>query len=309
MKQKNFVVLLLSICMCGCIRNHTISKPICSEDNIMFRNKNQNEELFPFTKNADEYGDGKVEQMFDEAMNEEDPIKAIKKYDEIITSYPDYSSDAYVFRGSRKRDMGNLSGALQDFNEAIILDPSSELAYVAHAYLMEDLGNLSEAISDYDEAIRLNPKNSNTYYIRGLLKYNMEDPTGSMDDFNVAIFLNPDFELAYYNRGLLKLCIDDMSGAYSDFSEAIRLDPDYTGAYINRGILKYNMDDTFGALSDFNQAVRSNPDCANAYFNRAAYYEDMAKNEKDKVKKAEFKAKAKSDTEMASKLEKETIDK
>ena len=150
MKQKNFVVLLLSICICGCVRNHTISKPICSEDNIMFRNKNQNEELFPFTKNADEYGDGKVEQMFDEAMNEEDPIKAIKKYDEIITSYPDYSSDAYVFRGSRKRDMGNLSGALQDFNEAINLAPSSELAYVAHAYLMEDLGNVSEAMSDYD---------------------------------------------------------------------------------------------------------------------------------------------------------------
>ena len=57
--------------------------------------------------------------------------------------------------------------AIQDYTEAIRLDPQYAIAYYTRGYAYYDLGQYERAIQDYDEAIRLNPQYANAYYNRG----------------------------------------------------------------------------------------------------------------------------------------------
>src|SRR5262250_392558 len=65
---------------------------------------------------------------------------------------------AYYYRATAYRVEGRTERAIQDFDQAIKLDPKRATSFDnrANAYVLN--GELQRAIQDYDEAIRLDPK-------------------------------------------------------------------------------------------------------------------------------------------------------
>jgi tetratricopeptide (TPR) repeat protein/S1-C subfamily serine protease len=152
--------------------------------------------------------------------------------------------------------------AIQEFSEAIRLNPKYQHAYFMRAFTYEQIQKFQQSLSDYNQAILLNPKFSRAYNNRAILKKNkLNDLQGALSDFNQAISLDPKDYLAYSNRGNLKIDkLNDIQGALEDYNQAISLDPKDYLAYSNRGSLKTKeLNDTQGALSDFNQAISLNP--------------------------------------------------
>ena len=59
--------------------------------------------------------------------------------------------------------------AIQDYDDAIRLDPLDAITYYNRGFSYINLGQYAQAIQDLDEAIRLDPLDAETYYLRGLV--------------------------------------------------------------------------------------------------------------------------------------------
>jgi tetratricopeptide (TPR) repeat protein len=207
---------------------------------------------------------------------------ALNDYNQAIQLDPKYAS-AYNSRGFLKENqLGDIAGALADYNQAIQVDPKFEVALNNRGYLkLNKQKDVQGALADYNKAIAINPKYYVAYNNRGSLKENhLNDSRAALADYNQALSLNPNYAVAYNNRGLLKVNrLNDVNGALADYNLAIQLNPRYAIAYFNRGILKKDqLNDYKGALADYNLAIQSDAKYANAYNSRGVLRKDKLKD-------------------------------
>lgn len=146
------------------------------------------------------------------------------------------SSSELCSRGVRRRDQGDVYGALADFEEALRGDPC----------LVEAWNN------------------------SGAIRFALGDAAGALADFDHAIAGRPGYPEPHNNRGLVRSQLGDLRGALADFDRAIGLHPRYADALVNRGTARLALGDVVGALEDFDRAVGIRPDCVEAYRGRAS---------------------------------------
>ena len=135
--------------------------------------------------------------------------------------------------------------------------------HVQRANEMRDMGDIQGALLDYNEAIRLNALNAEAYLNRGITRQNMKQPDTASDDYTIAIQIDPTLSAAYIQRGLVSMDKNDPEGAIADFSEAIRVDSENTKAYALRAQVKFDEKDYAGAIVDYTVTFTLNPDNPN----------------------------------------------
>lgn len=120
-----------------------------------------------------------------------------------------------------------------------------------------NMNDISGALQDYGEAIRMNPSFAEAYNNRALLKgEKANDSTGAMLDFNKAIEINPAYAQAYNNRGVLKeIKFKDYQGALNDYTNAIKISKDYADAWFNRGMCYFSINQPEQACADMKIAA------------------------------------------------------
>jgi tetratricopeptide (TPR) repeat protein len=137
------------------------------------------------------------------------------------------------------------------------------------------------AIDDYNEAIRLNPKSASVFNARGLAYLRKGRIDRAIEDFDEAIRLNPTLALALVNRAsayqekaqwdfdayLAVGVYEDR--AIQDLDEAIRLNPNNATAFRNRGFVNSRRQRYDRAIQDFDEAIRLNANVAAAFSGRA----------------------------------------
>ena len=79
------------------------------------------------------------------------------------------NAGALFDRGTDYLEKGEYEKAIQDYDEAILLDPLDAITYSNRGSAYYNLGQHERAIQDYDEAILLDPLNAIAYYFRGLI--------------------------------------------------------------------------------------------------------------------------------------------
>jgi serine/threonine-protein kinase len=174
----------------------------------------------------------------------------------------------FLMRGADKSQNGDYTGAVEDFNQALRLDPNAD-TYNNRGLVRYRLGDKPGAMADFNQALRLDPNSADTYNNRGSIRAEQSDIKGAMADFNQALRIDPNLANVYNNRGFVRRRLGDTEGAIKDFNQALVLKDNYTEAYKNRGLARTDLGDAQGAIEDFNKAVWSNPDSADAYKNRA----------------------------------------
>ncbi|MEK7485861.1 MAG: tetratricopeptide repeat protein [Planctomycetota bacterium] len=83
--------------------------------------------------------------------------------------------------------------------------------------------NWAQAIQDYSEAIRLNPQHAKSFKERGVSYSKQGEIEQALKDYSSAILLNPQYFHVYYLRGSLKKLQGDLNEAKKDMQEALRL--------------------------------------------------------------------------------------
>jgi tetratricopeptide (TPR) repeat protein len=200
----------------------------------------------------------------------------------------------YNNRGTAYSRKGNHALAIQDFSEAIRLNPNYANLYHNRGVDYYAERDYDHAIQDYSDAIRLSPDYADAYYDRGNayggrgVAYDKKDDYAhaildyneAIRDYTEAIRLQPSYAFAYYGRGLTydRRGIDhddkdDYDRAIQDYNEAILLRPNDAGAYRDRGFAYNHEGDYDQAIQDFNEEIRLNPKETIAYFGRGETYD------------------------------------
>ncbi len=98
-----------------------------------------------------------------------------------------------------------------------------------------DIDDAVQAIEDFDQALRLDPSYALAYYNRGLAYKNLGEYRRAIEDFDQLLRLYPDDAYAYYDRGLAYDLLGDHARAIEDYDQTLRLDPDDSNAYTEAG--------------------------------------------------------------------------
>ncbi|MCX6268749.1 MAG: hypothetical protein NTW16_15590 [Bacteroidetes bacterium] len=109
--------------------------------------------------------------------------------------------------------MNSSGGKAKNADKAVL--------YYNHANLKYNNGNISGALADYDSAILLQPAYSKAYNNRGILRASaFKDFPGAIIDFTKAIDFNPNYGDAYLGRGTAFFLLHDTRAACRDWERA-----------------------------------------------------------------------------------------
>jgi len=163
---------------------------------------------------------------------------------------------AVMNRGNAYSAKGDLDRALQDYDQAIELNPGSAGAYVNRALALARKGELESAMNDYAKAISLNPQQWQAYFNRAAELRDRGKLCEAMDDLDKVMKLNPEFAGAYMNRGNIYLRQGELDAAIADYNAALLRDPKLADVYVTRANTFLRKKDYRHALSDFQTAVQ-----------------------------------------------------
>src|SRR5215475_3823907 len=124
------------------------------------------------------------------------------------------------------RKLDQLDAAIQDFDQAIQLDPNDAVAFALRGAAWQRKGELDRAIQDYDRALEIDPNDATTLYNRGAANAGRRQWDQAIQDYDRAIKLEPKFAPALYSRGVAKEQLGDRAGAEADIAAAKQIDPD-----------------------------------------------------------------------------------
>jgi len=188
---------------------------------------------------------------------------------------------AFNSRGNVHLNNRDYDRAVDDFSEAIRLDPKFAIGFNNRGFALQRKGQIDRAIEDYDEAIRLNPRyalafvnRSNARRVKGRIDLAIEDADraiGLNRSFANAFFARAD---AYRDKAQWDFDAYLADGVYEDraigdYDEGIRLNPKNAIAFRNRGFLNSRMQRYDRAIQDFDEAIRLDPNAAASFSGRA----------------------------------------
>ncbi len=142
----------------------------------------------------------------------------------------------YANRGIARVALGDMSGGLKDYNQALKLDPGYALTYFNRANAYMRMKEYDRALTDFDNCIIIRPRYGRAYANRGATHLFREDYEKARTDLTQAIELLPRYACAeaYNSRGAAYRKLGKIDEAITDFTEAIDIDPDLVVAFVNR---------------------------------------------------------------------------
>jgi tetratricopeptide (TPR) repeat protein len=127
-------------------------------------------------------------------------------------------------------------------------------------------GEYDRALQDYEQALQLNPSNANAYNNRGII-YRIKGEYGrAIADYDEAIWLRKgDFPAAYYNRALAYADKGVFEQSLRDFDVVMRFDPKNALAMYARGLTLLNKGAIVAGKTAISDAEAINPDIAEQF--------------------------------------------
>ena len=196
-------------------------------------------------KSADE---AMASKLFAEALTEHknNPQRAIELYTEVI-NIDNTHKGAYNNRANLKDKIGDLIGALADYNKAVELEPSDFRTYHNRAVLRTKMGDIHGAIEDYQKAIRFKPNAIDNNNLADIYK-NLSNAPKALEYANIAISLDANNYICHITKGEILMTIHKYTDAIEEFTCSISLKNDVIEAYKNRA-------QCYRALADESQDI------------------------------------------------------
>lgn len=133
------------------------------------------------------------------------------------------SSQQYYEQGIELFDKGKLRKAEAYLTKSIELEKRVPLPLYSRAHLKNATGRKQEALEDYNDALTLDPNFYEAYENRGAIKDELGDYDGAIADYSKSLEINTKSSVSYLNRGNSKYRKGDKKGACDDWTKAKEL--------------------------------------------------------------------------------------
>ena len=133
------------------------------------------------------------------------------------------SHQDYYVRAVAKALDKDYQGAVEDYTQAIELNPHFVEAYIKRGATLYKMGDARGALKDCSQALRLNPNSSGAHYYQGRARYKLGYTQAAIEAYTQAIAKEPDFAQAYYHRGLANNDLKELANAAEDLKKAAEL--------------------------------------------------------------------------------------
>ena len=170
-------------------------------------------------------------------------------------------------RGVAYRLKGDIDRAIQDYSQAVKLNPKSAATYNNRGVAYDRKGEYDRAITDFDQAIRLKPLHE-AYFNRGNAHLGRSQYDRAIDDYNQALMLKADFAPALDNRCWARAVVGILKQALADCNEVLRMMPNKAETLDSRAFVFLKMTHFDAAVSDYDAALRIDPKLAFALYGR-----------------------------------------
>jgi tetratricopeptide (TPR) repeat protein len=123
-------------------------------------------------------------------------------------------------------ESGNYLAAADAFSDDLRLHPRSAAAWNNRAVARVRLGDLNGAVRDYNRAIELSPSDAELYFNRGNALVAAGQYRDAILDYDRAIQLLPSYARAIFNRGTAYALAGQADAARRDWQAAVQLEGD-----------------------------------------------------------------------------------
>ncbi|WP_052055605.1 DnaJ domain-containing protein [Myxosarcina sp. GI1] len=113
-----------------------------------------------------------------------------------------------------------------------------------------------QAIEDYTQAITLEPTLIDAYLKRCEMHYKLSDYRGVLDDCYQVLEIDPQVAKAYYYQGRARFSLGYVQSAIESYTTAIAREKNYAQAYYYRGLAYQESNQNLAAVEDLRQAAR-----------------------------------------------------
>jgi tetratricopeptide (TPR) repeat protein len=210
------------------------------------------------------------------------------------------SSHVFFERGLQKLRAKFYKGAIEDFNQALSIDPKFKEAYSAKGFAYLQLGELQQALASYNQILQLDPNSSSAYSGLALVRQRLGDFQQSLTDSQKSASLQilqtarqvyqgelnllelsqvrglqgtQDNVWQLIDKGYQRMAAKDYRGAVETFTQATKAAPEGEGRpYLDRGVAYFWLQDYQSAIQDFSTSIRLNPHSVKSYEYRARAY-------------------------------------
>ncbi len=215
------------------------------------------------------------------------------------------NSKQFFKAGKKFSEINDFTNAIEQYTQAIKLDPNYEDAYLERAYAFEKNKQLKEAVSDFDKLISLEFNDEIVYFSAAKICYELEDYNKGLkfvklvleerkvkfdayllqtqmllktEDYSnaiasadIALNLQETAELHYY-KALAFEATNFQDIAESEYHSALRLKPNYIEALLGLATLELELNKLDKALVTSNKAVATKEKGQEAYLIRSRVY-------------------------------------
>jgi len=147
-------------------------------------------------------------------------------------------------------------------------DQDLATAFKNRGNAFDDKGEYARAVEDYDQALSINPRDSDAYNSRATTYTALNQYDRAIQDLDEAIKLNPLSAIAFSNRCFARAVLDQLEPALADCNESLRLKRNIAGAYASRGFVHLKLRRYDAAITDYNVELRMRPADSYALFGR-----------------------------------------
>ena len=147
-------------------------------------------------------------------------------WSELIEQLPQEAA-VWSNRGNVRVRQNKLSGALEDYTQAIALAPTETDPYLNRGAVWEAMGQWEKAIADYNQVLQIDPDDPAAYNNRGNAEAGAGDWELAIADYQSAINLQPSFSLAYGNYALALYQTDETAKSIQIMKSLVRKYPNF----------------------------------------------------------------------------------
>jgi protein O-mannosyl-transferase len=161
----------------------------------------------------------------------------------------------FWLRGNMRTETGNAQGALDDYTQALELNPYFPLAWHDRGNVLFQAGEYAHALEDFNRAIELDSTFSLTYRNRAIILANNGDLPGALRDVGRCLEISPDDQEARRARGIYLAQSGDFDASLREFGELLKEYADDSTIVFDAAVAHFMAGDTATACGIWERAV------------------------------------------------------